>query len=251
MLHDRRSSRPTKLHPKYFGPYVVVSHIRNDVTVRHLVMDSLSTFHVTALHPFYGSMDAARAAAQLDYDQHQLDRILAYRGDVWSRRSVQFLTRFADGTEIWKSYDADLSDTQAFEEFCRAKPQLWPLLLNVTLAKKALSKLLKQPMQDDLLGRTAYINLRVLGEAWYQLLALPHHDFTTYVLKGTYATAFLTYRKQKIHFSVPVLGPDAVLTLNANEVKSYGRVFDFDPSNMTLVTPALIKAHPGILQDSL
>jgi hypothetical protein len=68
---------------------------------------------------FHGDADEAYKAAMLDNDQFVVDRIIAYRGDPDQRTTMEFEVRFADGTVVWKTWDKDLNQTQAFEEYVR------------------------------------------------------------------------------------------------------------------------------------
>ena len=44
-----------KLHPRWLGPFIVLSHIGNDVHIRHLVTDVISKRHVEDVHLWSGS----------------------------------------------------------------------------------------------------------------------------------------------------------------------------------------------------
>jgi hypothetical protein len=109
-----------KLLPAFQGPFKVISHHKNDVTCRNLITDAIEpTFSVERLKMFHGNADEAYKAAMLDNDQFVVDRIIAYRGDPDQRTTMEFEVRFADGTVVWKTWDKDLNQTQAFEEYVR------------------------------------------------------------------------------------------------------------------------------------
>jgi hypothetical protein len=68
----------------------VFEQTNNDVTTRDLVTGVVKTLHVTTLKPFHGTQDDAKAMARLDADQHVVERIVAYHGDVDVRTTMVF-----------------------------------------------------------------------------------------------------------------------------------------------------------------
>jgi hypothetical protein len=122
-----------KLNAKLLGPYQVLTHVKNDVTVRNLITTSVSVFHATRLKPFYSSHEEAYEAALRDADQYLVATFIAYRGDPLIRTSISFNILFADGSQIWEPWSQDLFDTVQYEDYCRSLPQLAPL---ITLLKE-------------------------------------------------------------------------------------------------------------------
>jgi hypothetical protein len=59
----------SKLAPAWMGPYEVVQQIKNDVECVHVNLRTRSTFHVSRLKPFVGSLDDALIVAKLDKNQ--------------------------------------------------------------------------------------------------------------------------------------------------------------------------------------
>ncbi len=123
-----------KLNAKFLGPYQVLTHIKNDVTVRNLITASVSVFHASRLKPCYSTPEDAYDAALRDADQYLVTKFIAYRGDPLVRTSISFNILFADGCQIWKPWSPDLFDTVQYEDYCRSIPQLVPL---VTLLKES------------------------------------------------------------------------------------------------------------------
>jgi hypothetical protein len=124
----KRTHRPTKLSPQYLGPYEVISQYKNDIECKHLATHDIKTFHTEDINPYIGNYESALQAAMRDNDQHLLSRIITFKGDPFKRFSTSFQVEFADGDIIWKQYDKDLANTTHFEDFCRSKPYLFPLI---------------------------------------------------------------------------------------------------------------------------
>jgi hypothetical protein len=62
-LYDEQNNRDNKLDVLYLGPYIVISHIRNEVNVRNLITDAVSTYHSSRVKPFIGTYEEAKEAA--------------------------------------------------------------------------------------------------------------------------------------------------------------------------------------------
>jgi hypothetical protein len=97
-LYSVKGDQENKLDSKHLSPFKIVSHLRNDVTVRNLITDAVKVFHANRLKYFFGSSEQAKNAALRDMDQYIVDALIAYRGDPLIRTSLSFYTRFMDGT---------------------------------------------------------------------------------------------------------------------------------------------------------
>ena len=82
---------PSKLTTPYKGPYVVLSHYKNDVTCKHANVGTVQVFHEDRVKPFYGSLNEATVLTQVDYEQFVVLNITAYRGDPEKRSKMEFL----------------------------------------------------------------------------------------------------------------------------------------------------------------
>jgi hypothetical protein len=125
-------------------------------------------------------------------DQYIVDALIAYRGDPLMRTSLSLYIRFMDGTLQWVSWSKDLFDTVQYENYCRALPQLFPL---VVLHKKSLQlmKILNRtPITVVETGQTAYLDIRAIGAGWYQGLSLPNSDSSVYVVPLLYQACNLS-----------------------------------------------------------
>ena len=232
-----------KLDAKFLGPYLVLTHEHNNVSVRNLITDAISVFHSNRLKLFFGSKEQAYEAALRDSEQYEIDEFLAYRGDPLIRTSISFYILFSDGCYHWKDWSKDLFDTIQYEVYCKSIPQLFPL---VTLQRESLL-LIKQinisPITCVVPGSVVYLDIRALGAGWYDSLNLPNNDFAIYVVKMTY-TKWHNSSHTQICSHIPILELvwDKCQSLNHFFVKSWGNNKDLTPA-MTIITKEFILEH--------
>jgi hypothetical protein len=233
----------TKISSQFLGPYSVISHVQNDVTVRNLVTEAISVFHSSRLKPFLGTLEQAKEAALRDTEQYEIAEFIAYRGDPLIRTSMIFYIRFSDGCHHWKEWSNDLFSTQQYETFCASIPQLFPLIYLSKVASTLIKEINSQPILTVSPGTTVYMDLRAIGAGWYESLNLPNSDFSVYVVPLSY-TGWQNKQHTKIQATIPSL--DCQWTgrsaLNTFFVKSYGNSIDLQP-NMTLCTYDFISQH--------
>ena len=170
-----------KLQAPRLGPYEVVSHHRNDVTLRDLISSTIKDFHVDRLSLFSGSMSDAFDLAMRDRDQHLIERFLGYRGNVAKRETLEFLIAYTDDPiPVWKAFEKDISDTEAFESFCKSLPQLEPLLstaIQAAARKSELSKTRTDVTHQE--GDIIFVDIRsreIYEHEWYNILELEGKD---------------------------------------------------------------------------
>jgi hypothetical protein len=191
------------------GPFEVLSQYKNDVQVRHLSTGKISVVFISDLKPFRGTLQAAKALAVNDADQHLIDRIIAYSGDPLLRSSLQFLVRFADAQELWMTWNKDLQDSAPYEDYVRSLPALFPLIYSAkeadTWSKRLRKALIKNVNCDD----TVRVDIRALGTTWYASLDLPDKHLLTYVVPGTFGP--FSQAKKRIEFRCPLLGHSCVV----------------------------------------
>jgi hypothetical protein len=231
-----------KLDSKHLGPFRVVSHIKNDVTVRNLITDAIKVFHSNRLKYFFGSSEQAKEAALRDMDQYLVDSFIAYRGDPLVRTSLSFYVKFKDGTQIWVIWSKDLFDTLQYEQYCRSLPQLFPLIVLHRESLILMKQLNLTPITVVDVGQTAYMDIRAIGAGWYAGLNLPNPDFTTYVVP----LIFKSWQggRNRLNSSIPSLkimwtGRNAV---NHSFIKMWGsQVILTD--RMTLLTLDFIRQY--------
>ena len=181
--------KDSKLSPIFLGPYKVIQQRDNDVECKHLTLGTVKTFHVSRLKIFHGTFDAARRVALLDGDQHELESIIGYIGDPAKRLAMQFLVRFKDGDELWLPWSKDITDTTAFEDFCRTTPGLQLLVLTQADANKRKQAWKAADIDDNMWyhGRMVYCDLRTYGHEWYNSLSstVPNLHTTIYLVPFT------------------------------------------------------------------
>jgi hypothetical protein len=241
--HPLDKPLPSKLLPRYAGPFEVLMQRKNDVECRHLVQGGIKTFFVGTLKPFFGSRDDAFKLAMVDADQHVIDKILAYRGDPLKRLSTSFLVRFMDGDEIWLPWSDDLFSTIQYEEYCRKIPALFPLIHRLKESKRELSNLNNTPISRVKPGDEVFVDLRSFGYSWYEELCLPNADIKTYVLIFRYLN--WTSKPLKIKVRCDIFRE--TFEVDHTFVHCYGSVTTFNPEFMVLIDDSFVKLYPQVL----
>lgn len=244
---DTSKPLPTKLTMRFTGPFEVITHDKNDVQCRHLCMKTVHTFHVERLRPFYGSRADAERVALLDHDQYEVQEILYYRGDPLVRTTMEFYIRYADGDQRWVTWHKDLFDSVPYENFCRSRSELFPLVYTIKEAERRMTEINRQPITAVAPGHEVYVDLRSRGSCtWYDSIGLPRSAELKYVLKCTYM-AWIGVQKRKLSLRCELLR--ILYTVNHYFVVSYGSVTHFDPDTMVLVDKDLCKKYPKILPE--
>jgi hypothetical protein len=231
-----------KLIPIFLGPYLVLSHNKNDVQIKHIVMSTIRTEHVTNLKHYWGSLEDATTLAQADYNQYNINKIINYKGDPNLRTSLQFLVLFVnDNTPRWLLFNRDLTETVQFEIFVKERSELL-YLLHIKTQEIKLKKMLRvQPILDVKPGDTIYVILAVYGYGWYENLKLPFTDDKVYVVKMIYKK-WLHNNKKSISVACPVYGNEP-FDVNNEWVQLYG-LHQKLKNYMIEVTPSLLIQFP-------
>ena len=203
-LYSVDNERVNKLDARFLGPYKVISHVHNEVIVRNLITDAISTFHCTRVKPFIGSPEEAKEAALRDADQYYIDEFIAYKGDPLVRSSMIFYIKFADGCYHWMPWSKDLFDTQQYELFCNSHPELSPLVLMHKESLTIQRAINKTPIRSVEPGNNIYMDLRAIGAGLYESLDLPDSDFTRYVVLLEY-TGWQNVEHTRINCIIPAL----------------------------------------------
>jgi len=130
-----------------------------------------------------------------------------------------------------------------YEDFCRLKPPLFPLIYRVNEARRQISQLNKTPITSVDIGDQVFVDLRSYNDSWYQALKLPNCDTTTYVVVYNYL------RWQKKPFSLVATCPifKENFVVDHLFVFRYGSVKIFDETQMILVDTDFVSRYPQVL----
>jgi hypothetical protein len=247
-VRDSQEFLPTKLSAPCVGPFIVMSHVNNDVTCRHPVIGVVKVFHSDRLKAFAGTPEDAYDLALRDHEQFVVAKILAYRGDPLVRTTMEFEVEFADGQILWKTYDLDLFNCGPYEDFCRSHSELYVLLYPVTQAVQEMKRINDLPITSVAPGDSVYVDLRWYGRyaSWYQQLGLPDPDHSRYVVRFDYTK--WSRNGSKIEARCLVFGDHfkGTKALNGYFVFAWGSKKVFTP-DMILVDEDLIVAYPSLI----
>ncbi len=101
MRREDPKNRDKKLDTPYLGPYLVKSHEGNTVQIQHLASHLVSSRHVVErFKPFWGTLAQGTQLARTDLDHFVVLEILAYRNDIDTRTSLDFLLRYVSVPEF-------------------------------------------------------------------------------------------------------------------------------------------------------
>ncbi len=85
-IHCKRE----KLGSNFTGPWKVINVRKNDYVCEHITHGIREEFHVNMLKPYFGTVETAKEAALLDYDQFVVRQITNYVGDPRYRKTMEF-----------------------------------------------------------------------------------------------------------------------------------------------------------------
>lgn len=197
---------PTKLTPRFYGPYEVLDQIKNDVQCKHVNLGTVHTFHVDRVKPFIGSPEDALLVSRLDQDQHLIAEIQSYTGNPFLRTSMRFKVLFADGSLVDLPLTQDLMDSAPFDAYVASVPVLFPLRYRTAAqATAAISAQNRLSITDYSVGDSVYVHLRYFdgrNRAWYDSLDLPTPP-TDYVVPGR-VTKWLNAARTRLQLFIPL-----------------------------------------------
>ena len=199
--------------------------------------------HVERLKRYYGKLEQAKEAANIDYDQHEVVCITGYKGNINQRKSMQFELLFKAGDKIWKYLCKDIYDTTYFEEYCRSHPELKPLLQTKQISDKYIRELNKQPITEFQPGDKAYVNLRYVGYEKYIKFNLPDHEYTTYLLEIQYGDL----SSHDTEINVRIILQNKQLKVKHQWVEHFGCYkYVYTDRNMKLVDNIYLQSNPQV-----
>jgi len=241
---------PSKLHPKFKGPYEVIYQYKNDVECRDLINGTVQKFDIRRLKLFFyegtyeGWTKEAFRLAQIDNDQHVVRRIIAYRGDPKVRTTMEFELEYFDGSTAWRPYGDDIFTTIAYEDFCNETPELFLHKYRQT-EEKRMARIIKGTKITTVNeGDVVYVDLRQYSVGrWYDDLPMEDRYHKKYVLEFEYEQWFNDEKKKiwiKCHLN------DDGYYVDHLWIKMFGANKVFDPGRMILIDEHFVLKYPEI-----
>jgi exodeoxyribonuclease III len=234
--------KPEKVGVGFTGPWKVLSVNQNDYKCEHLNHKEVATFHVDMLKPFWGTEEDAQRTAMLDKDQYGVTKVSHYTGDPRMRDTCDFYFHYEDGDERWQAWRPELKTCQPFISYCESRPELWEFLMNKTEAIAIATALNKQPITMLTVTDKLFVDLRALGQAWYDVQDLPAEDYNTYVVE-CYVREFLNARHTRLRVMFPLL--EVYMDWNHTMVRMWGQYHKPHPHH-TLFDRQLLSRCPKV-----
>ena len=150
VLVNHETGRPSKLSFINKGPFQVISHVDDKVTVQNLISLKREIFHVNQVTPYlYDSnrvtpSDVARKA--LVDKEYLVDKILDHNPKILTRktpkRDMTFLVKWTgfEGEDSWEPW-SNLRDTDKLHEYLKEKEFFFLLSSNKASKKRKLDEL--------------------------------------------------------------------------------------------------------------
>jgi transposase InsO family protein len=125
VLLEYPDNPPSRLHAKKRGPYQIVKFHKNDYTLRDLVSHKELTVNITRLTPFvYDSLHTdPRQVAMAEQEEFDVDCILAHRGNLKLKSTLEFKVRwlgYDDSYDSWEPWSL-LRNTDQLHAYLKLK----------------------------------------------------------------------------------------------------------------------------------
>jgi hypothetical protein len=115
---------PSKLSARWAGPYRIVARKANTAELEDLTGGPSKTVDVSRLKPFIVAPGVdVQAVAAADLGEAQVDAILAHRGSVRKRASLEFQVQWSDGDITWEPWER-VKKLVAVEDYIGEQPAL-------------------------------------------------------------------------------------------------------------------------------
>ena len=124
------SSDLSKLAARWAGPFRIISRKANSVELEDLTGGPSKTVDVSRLKPFLVAPGVdVKAVAAADLGEASVDAILAHRGNVRKRSSLEFQVQWSDGDVTWEPWEK-VKKLSAVDDYIKTHPgtSLQPLL---------------------------------------------------------------------------------------------------------------------------
>jgi hypothetical protein len=231
------------------GPYEVISHVKNDVEARHVILGHIKTFFVDRLKIFHGTRTAAEKVAEWDNNQHRVRDILAYRGDPMARTTMEFLVQFEDTDESWLTYTEDLFQTQQYADYVNRTPELLPLRQSAKVSAVECRRVNRTPITELTPGETIYVDIRTYGYEWYRQMRLPDKDTLTYVTRVAITGWSSNKRQRNVLMGQAELYSDDLIEMDHWFVMMWG-THRTQPIGSVLLTQDSLTQYPQLDHDT-
>lgn len=244
-----------KLESKFQGPFEVIQHSGNNVTVKHLAHKETRTLETPVLKHYIGNEADAFKAALYDKDQFVVTKISNYRGDPEYRSTMEYMVHFEDGSISWRKHEPDITTTKAFEEFITRPdlPQLYILTQNADFARSMIKAWDRIRIDPLLANTTAYLDLRSWG-LFYNTLEIPDKDIRTFMVPVKLGKINTVKVKKTSNITTDTIDMFIPL-LNEEYVGKYAIKNSFlrqwrhsvPPINTEIIDESFVEAFPTIL----
>jgi hypothetical protein len=151
---------------------------------------------------------------------------------------------FEDGAQVWRVWDKDITDTVAFEDYCRVQAPLKFLLHQRSISDRMCKQLRQSDISEVEPGVVVYVDLRCYGATWYAGLGLPDCDTKTYVLRYEYVDWYKGRRR--IRVSCPVF--QEIFIVDRVFVQMWGSLRD-QPQHSVLIDNDFLRRYPQLKEN--
>ena len=241
-----RIDKDGKLFFRNKGPFRVISMRHNDVECSHIVTNQVKVFHVTNVMPVNldTPYDELYEAAKRDHEQFEVVKILDWRGDITKRSTIEFLTLFEDGDQIWKFYnDPDFKSNSILQEYLNKDENATLMSLRYTLEEWKNVQVTLQQMPIAVFDK-CYVDYRSYNLSWREKVGLPELDpGKKYVFEVSFVKHLSRDKRtalMKIHHL------DDEFSCSNVWVAQFGNEKIFNKVNMVLIDEQIIKEFPKI-----
>ena len=165
---------PSKRSTDWLDHYRVIQQVKNNVSVKHIVLHTDGKFLVSRLKPFIGSEEQALEIALHDQHQFTIQSINIFTGNPFERMSTAYNT-FGDSTSSTLPYGRDFIHSQQFDQYINSLPILFPLRCPAKIASSKVAELGKLAITTVQPGMEVFVDLRIhegTRSTWFDSLSL-------------------------------------------------------------------------------
>ena len=165
---------PSKRSTDWLDHYRVIQQVKNNVSVKHIVLHTDGKFLVSRLKPFIGSEEQALEIALHDQHQFTIQSINIFTGNPFELMSTAYNT-FGDSTSSTLPYGRDFIHSQQFDQYINSLPILFPLRCPAKIASSKVAELGKLAITTVQPGMEVFVDLRIhegTRSTWFDSLSL-------------------------------------------------------------------------------